>query len=265
MSKTILLTGSTDGIGFETAKLLAKDGHTLLIHGRSNEKLEATKKELLEINSNLNVETFIADFSSIDEVKQMSNNILEKNIKLDIIINNAGVFLVDDSQVITKDNLDVRFSVNTVAPYILTKKLLPLLSEDGRIVNVSSAAQSTIDFDALENKKALSHSDAYAQSKLAIIMWSIEMAENEAKDKMVVSINPKSFLGSKMVREAYGKKGFDIGLGADILYRASLSNEFSNANGKYYDNDIEMFSAPHPDANNKPDTTKLINFMKKFL
>lgn len=265
MSKTILLTGSTDGIGFETAKLLAKDGHNLLIHGRSKEKLEATKKALLEINSNLNVETFIADFSSIEAVKQMSNDIIEKNINLDIIINNAGVFLVDDSQVITKDNLDVRFSVNTIAPYILTKKLLPLLSEDGRIVNVSSAAQSTIDFDALENKKSLSHSDAYAQSKLAIIMWSIEMSQNEAKDKMVVSINPKSFLGSKMVREAYGKKGFDLLLGADILYRASLSTEFSNANGKYYDNDIEMFSTPHPDANNKSDITKLIKFMEKFL
>lgn len=265
MNKTVLLTGATDGIGFETAKLLAKEGHTLLLHGRSAEKLEATKKAMLEINNNIDVDTFIADFSNIDAVKKMANDILEKGVKIDILINNAGIFVVDDSEVITSDNLDVRFSVNTVAPYVLTKKLMPILTDNARIVNLSSAAQATIDFNALENKKPLSHSDAYAQSKLAIIMWSVYMSENEAKDKVVVSINPKSFLGSKMVNVAYGRKGYDLGIGADILYRASLSDEFSNANGKYYDNDMECFAKPHPNATHKGDTEQLVKFMEKFL
>lgn len=96
-------------------------------------------------------------------------------------------------------------------------------------------------------------------------MWSIEMAENEAKDKVVVSINPKSFLGSKMVRTAYGKKGYDLSIGADILYRASFSDEFANSNGKYYDNDMNVFAPPHPSANNKNDIKKLVEFMDEFL
>ncbi|ONI42025.1 oxidoreductase [Candidatus Epulonipiscium fishelsonii] len=265
MKKTILLTGATDGIGFETAKMFAKDGHNLLIHGRSKQKLETTKDALLKINPNLVIETFLADFSILAEVRSMAKTILSKFTKLDILINNAGIFVVDESKVITTDGLDIRFSVNTIAPYILTKMLIPILGKNSRVVNVSSAAQDTINFEAFNNNKKLSNGAAYAQSKLAIIMWTMEMAEEFPNGPMFVSVNPKSYLGSKMVRDAYGKEGFDLQIGADILYNASLSEEFKDANGKYYDNDNCVFADPHADAFNKETRIKLIEEMAKYL
>lgn len=244
MNKTVFITGATDGIGLATAKTFAKEGHNLILHGKTVKKLEDTKITLQEITPTLNIDTFVADFSSIKEVSDMADSILSKIKKIDILINNAGVFVVSDNDVITIDNLDIRFSVNTIAPYILTKKLLPILNADSRVVNLASAAQAALDFDALANKKQLSADDAYAQSKLALIMWSIEMADNESPT--IIAVNPKSFLGSKMVQTAYGRKGFDLQIGADVLREASLSSKFENASGKYYDNDNAMFAEPHP-------------------
>lgn len=261
--KTILITGSTDGIGLETAKLFAKDGHNLLLHGRNAEKLEQVKTELLSINENVNITTFISDLSILSQTKNLAQEILGSNKKIDVIINNAGVFVADDIK--TEDGLDVRFAVNTISPYMLTKMLLPILNEKGRVVNLSSAAQTNVDFIAMKNGTELSHDNAYAQSKLAITMWSMELAEALGEKAVVVSVNPKSFLGSKMVRVAYGKKGYDLLIGANILYRASLSNEFQDKTGAYYDNDYEQFSMPHQFALKKENRVALIETMDEII
>ncbi len=267
--KTVLITGATDGIGLETAKMFANGGHHILLHGRSIKKLEDTKNILLEINPSVNLEIFMTDLSMPHDVVNMANLILTDIKWLDVIINNAGVFVVKDRETINKDNLDIRFAVNTVAPYILTKKLLPILDSTSRVINLASAAQAPLDFDALDGKKKLSHDEAYAQSKLALIMWSMEMAldnkHGHGHIPTIIAVNPKSFLGSKMVATAYGKKGYDLKIGADILYKAALSEEFNNAGGKYFDNDIGKFAAPHPYALNKEHRQRLINFMDKFL
>ncbi len=242
--KNILITGATDGIGLETAKLLAREGHSLLLHGRNREKLEKVKNELLEVNPN--IQTFVADLSVLKYAKKLAEEILSTTDKIDVIINNAGVFVLDETT--TKDGLDARFAVNTISPYILTKMLLPILSTKGRIINLSSAAQTDVDFNAMKTGKKLSHDIAYAQSKLAITMWSMELAKELGDKAVVVSVNPKSFLGSKMVKTAYGRQGYDLSIGANILYRASLSDEFANASGKYFDNDYGVFTEPHPFA-----------------
>ncbi len=257
--KTILLTGATDGIGLETAKMFAKADHKLLLHGRNKNKLENAKDILLSINPKLNIELYIADFTSLEDVYAMANAILQNHSKLDILINNAGVFVVSDHESITKDNLDVRFQVNTITPYILTKKLLPLLGHGSRVINLGSAAQAPVRLDALNNHTKVSTDEAYAQSKLALMMWSMEMAANPSNKATFISVNPKSFLGSKMVRDAYGQKGYDLKIGAKILYKIALSDEFSSANGKYFDNDYEMFINPHPFALNKNNRINLIN------
>lgn len=261
--KTILITGATDGIGFETAKLFAKDGHKLLIHGRSEEKLEKVKKELLKINKNLEIKTFLADLSILKRTKNLAAEILNSEEKIDVIINNAGVFVVNQTQ--TPDGLDVRFAVNTISPYILTKALLPILSDKGRIINLSSAAQTSVDFGAMKTGKKLSHDSAYAQSKLAIAMWGMELAEDLGEKAVVISVNPKSFLASKMVKIAYGRAGHDLSFGANILYQASLSSEFANKSGSYYDNDYEKFSNPHPFAMSKNNRLMLIKTIDEII
>lgn len=265
MSKTILLTGATDGIGLETAKALAADGHKLLLHGRNMSKLEDTKQMLLRIKADVEIELLCADLSDLDAVHKMADTILSEGQKLDIIINNAGVFVMNDNDVIAKNGLDARFVINIIAPYILTKKLLPLLNTDGRVVNLSSAAQGTIDLNSFDKYKKLSHNDAYAQSKLAIVMWSMDLAEAYPNGPSFISVNPKSFLGSKLVKKAYGRQGYDLKIGADILCRAALSDEFANASGKYYDNDYGVFAEPHPYALNEKNRAMLMEKLERFL
>lgn len=247
MTKTILITGATDGIGLTTAKMIAPEGHTLLLHGRSAEKLAATAKAVSSIPGAGEVKTYRADLSILSEVKALPEDIKADFKSIDVLINNAGVFKMGNP--ITQDGYDARFIVNVVAPYYLTKSLLPLLGSDGRVVNLSSAAQSSVDVQGLANKEIFSDSDAYAQSKLALTMWSFEMAKSlGANGPVIIAVNPASFLGSKMVKEAYGQAGHDLRIGADILTRAALSDEFANASGSFYDNDRKSFAEPHQDA-----------------
>lgn len=240
MSKTILITGATDGIGLETAKKLAAEGHTVLLHGRSRDKLEKAKTAIG------GGETFTADFSDLSDVEALAKAVAEKHDRLDVLINNAGVFKMPSP--ITADGLDARFVVNTLAPYLLTRRLLPIIPANGRVVNLSSAAQSPVDTEALIGKRRLDDMGAYSQSKLALTMWSREMAKELPDGPVIVAVNPGSLLGSKMVKEGFGTEGKDLGIGADILTRAATSDEFANTSGKYFDNDSRRFADPHRDA-----------------
>ncbi len=247
MSKTILITGSTDGIGLETAKRLVQAGHNVLLHGRSAAKLEAAERTLSALPGGGRVESYLADLSGMVDVEALAKAVTDKHDRLDVLINNAGIFKTPNP--VTQNGLDVRFVVNTLAPYLLTQRLLPLLGADGRVINVSSAAQAPVDIEALAGKGRLADMAAYAQSKLAITMWSREMGlARKESGPAFIAVNPGSLLASKMVKEGFGVAGADIGIGADILIRAALTDEFADVSGQYYDNDNRRFADPHPDA-----------------
>jgi NAD(P)-dependent dehydrogenase (short-subunit alcohol dehydrogenase family) len=241
MTKTILITGATDGIGLLTAKLLVQQGHKVLLHGRSEAKLA---QAAIEVGGSS--ETYQADLSRLEDVESLAAEVMEKHDKLDVLINNAGVLKTPVTK--ASSGRDIRFEVNTIAPYILTHRLLPIIPKHGRIVNVSSAAQAPVDIAALKGQRSLPDMQAYAQSKLAITTWSAAMAEELPNGPLVVSVNPGSLLASKMVKEGFGVPGKDLGIGADILIRAALAKEFSEASGKYFDNDSGAFATPHPAA-----------------
>jgi len=247
MNKTILITGSTDGIGKATAEAFVKQGHTVLLHGRSQDKLDSVKSELSAAYSATNIEAYSADLSDFKTVEKLAVDVSKKHQHIDVLINNAGVYKVPNT---TADNgIDIRFVVNTIAPYLLTQKLAPLLDKQGRVINLSSAAQAPVDINALGDASRLSDDQAYAQSKLALTMWSRYVAQTQGdQGPSIIAVNPASFLGSKMVKEAYGSSGKDLQIGVDILVRAALSEEFSSASGLYFDNDKGTFSDPHPDA-----------------
>lgn len=257
MHKTILITGSTDGIGLATAKQLASQGHHLLLHGRNLNKLEDTKNTLSAFASSGTIECYQADLSNLDEVMGLAKTISDQHSHLDILINNAGVFRVPQAR--TADDMDVRFVVNTLAPYLLTQRLLPLMDTDSRVVNLSSAAQAPVDLEAMAGKIPLQDDfTAYAQSKLALTAWSRTLALSLPDGHpMICSVNPGSLLASKMVKDGFGVAGNDLSIGADILVRAALSDEFACANGLYFDNDAKQFAPPHADATN-PETAHAI-------
>ena len=266
MNKTILVTGSTDGIGLETARMLLSLGHNVLLHGRNQVKLERVKKALGAPPEGGTVESYVADLSRMADVDSLARAVTENHNKLDVLINNAGVYKVADPS--TADGLDVRFAVNTIAPYLLTKCFLPLLGKSGRVINLSSAAQFPVDPDALAGpgRGGLSDGAAYAQSKLALTMWSRNMALSMGADgPAIIALNPKSMLGSKMVKEAYGVAGSDLRIGAEIVSRAALSDEFAAASGRYFDNDTGLFESPHPDALNPQKCEEIVRVMDMVL
>jgi len=264
MKKTILLTGSTDGIGLETARMLVASGHTVLLHGRNPAKLDKVEKTLSSLPDGGRVGKYVSDLSSIPDVKTLARTVVEKHDALDVLINNAGVYHSPD--LITPDGLDVRFAVNTIAPYLLTQQLLPLLGANGRVINLSSAAQSPVDGKALAGRVQLSDGAAYAQSKLALTMWSHSMALSLGNDgPAIIAVNPASLLGSKMVKQAFGVAGGDLRIGAEILCRAALSDEFAAASGRYFDNDSGRFASPHPDATDPQKCEEIVRVIQSVL
>lgn len=251
MKKTILITGSTDGIGKLTAIKLAKDGHKIYLHGRNGSKLQNVIEEVKSESGNNAVEGFVADLSDLSAVNSLIDNVNEKITGLDVLINNAGIY--KSSHPITKQGFDVRFMVNYLSPYLLTNKLLPLLKKgkSPRIINLSSAAQSPVSLKSLNGEGALSDQNAYAQSKLALTMWTMYLADQE-KEITAIAVNPGSLLNTKMVKEAFGNHWSSANKGRDILYDLAVSEEYQNSSGKYFDNDKGdpkgMFSQAHADA-----------------
>ncbi|KAI0561203.1 oxidoreductase [Gracilaria domingensis] len=130
----------------------------------------------------------------------------------------------------------------------------------------AAAAHAPVDLRALSGAVRLSDGAAYAQSKLALTMWSVHMAKQIGKNgASVIAVNPASFLGTKMVKDAYGVAGKDMSIGADILVRAALSAEFANASGRYFDNDQGSFARPHPDALVASKNEKLVHAIDALL
>ena len=295
MKKTILITGSTDGIGKLAAIKLAQLGHNIYLHGRDTNKLTDVIAEVkiaaTQANQQVDVDGFVADFSSLTDVQHMADAVTSKftaaGIDLDVLINNAGVFKVANAQ--TETGFDVRFVVNYFAPYLLTQALLPLMSASAvkesndtlsdsmpaRIINLSSAAQQVVSPQAMAGDIKLSDQDAYAQSKLALTMWSMALAEQVASDNInVIAVNPGSLLNTRMANEAYGQHWSPADKGADILVALAIADEFVSETGRYFDNDIKdgehgdergEFGTPHSDALNKTAIAKLMQHTQQIL
>lgn len=198
-------------------------------------------------------------------VLELARQVKLRHQRLDVIINNAGILNSNNPR--TRDGFDVRFAVNTFAPYLLSRQLLSLLDQSGRIINVSSAGQLPVDLTALTGEIQINEDyQAYAQSKLALNMWTRHLADELGEDgPAIIAVNPGSLLASKMVKESFGVEGADISIGANILVRAALSSEFSAASGRYYDNDSRQFAPPHADALDPEKAARVVKAMETVL
>jgi NAD(P)-dependent dehydrogenase (short-subunit alcohol dehydrogenase family) len=233
--KTILVTGSTDGIGKQTALELAKKGHRVIIHGRKIDRCLDVREHIRSRSGNKYVDFVAADLSSLKAARVMAEEIKMNYKNLDILINNAGVF--EQKKKITEDNLERTFVVNHLSVFLLTGSLLDLLKKSpaARIVTVSSMAHaSKIDFDNLQGEKYYDGHEAYGRSKLCNILFTFELAER-VKGITVNTLHP-GVIGTKLLQVGWGMGGASLESGAQTSIYLALADELEEVSGKYFSN-----------------------------
>jgi NAD(P)-dependent dehydrogenase (short-subunit alcohol dehydrogenase family) len=248
----ILVTGATDGLGRGVATALAAGGATLLLHGRSPERLDAVVEEIGAETGNANLRPYRADLASLDDVRRLADEVIGQESRLDALINNAGIGTTlpgDGERMVSADGYELRFAVNYLSGFLLTHRLVELLaaSAPARIVNVSSAGQAPIDFDDLMLEHGYSGTRAYAQSKLAQVMFTIDLAE-ELRDRGVTvnCLHPATYMPTKMVLHARGEGVSALEDGVRATVRLVASPELDGLTGRYFNGEVE--SDPHPQA-----------------
>ena len=251
--KSILITGATSGIGRISAEILSNLGWTVLIHGRSEEKINSTVKEIKINTKNDKVFGYKADLSDLNQTTELVKTILIDYPKLDVLINNAGLGPKHNTQ----------FEVNFYSTAILSKGLLPCLKiSQGRIINVSSAAQSTIDFNNFGSSSGM---DAYCHTKLAVAMFSFKLAEVVKEDGVkVYAVDPGSLLNTQMVKESFGGPSErSPTIGADSQVKLASFSEDKLKSGQFYTEQIE--SKAHEQAYDKESQEKLWTLTNDYI
>ena len=199
--KVILVTGATDGLGRALSAELARDGATVLIHGRDAQRIADTVAEL----GGGTVRAYRADLSDLTQVRALAGEVLANEPRVDVLVNNAGIGTEvpgGGARQQSADGYELRFAVNYLAGFALTERLLPLLesSAPSRIVNVSSLGQQAIDFDDVMLTRGYSGGRAYCQSKLAQILYTIDLAERlDGTGVSVNALHPATYMPTKIV------------------------------------------------------------------
>jgi NAD(P)-dependent dehydrogenase (short-subunit alcohol dehydrogenase family) len=238
--QTILVTGATDGLGRALARELAARGALVLLHGRSTQRLEATRREIAEATGGHRLRTYQADLASLEQVRRLGREVDGQQERLDVLVNNAGIG-GDGPRRESADGVELRFAVNYLAPFLLTDLLLPLLrrSAPARIVNVASVGQAPIDFDDVMLERRYDGLRAYRQSKLAQIMFTFELAERlRAAGESGVTVNalhPATLMDTKMALETFGYAMSTVQDGVEATLRLVVAPELDAVSGHYFD------------------------------
>ncbi|HTE36592.1 MAG TPA: SDR family NAD(P)-dependent oxidoreductase [Reyranella sp.] len=235
--KTALITGATDGVGRVVAKRLAADGWRILAHGRSAERGQSLVRE---IESASGKATFLqADLASLAEVRRLADTVKKETDSLPLLINNAGIGSVGaaSGRQVSADGHELRFAVNYLAGFLLTRLLLPLVkaSAPARIVNVSSAGQQAIDFDDVMLTRGYSGVRAYCQSKLAQILFTIDLADElKGSGNSANCLHPSTYMNTTMVRQSGTAPMSSVETGADAIQQLAVSPRLEGRSGLYF-------------------------------
>ncbi len=225
--QVVLVTGSTGGLGREVARRLASRGAHVIVHGRNRERGMGLVAEI-EREGKGSARFYAADLASFDQVRDFGEAILRDYDRLDVLVNNAGFGSAPNERLLSEDGHEYRFQVNYLSGFLLTYILLPrlLASTPSRIVNVSSLAQRPIDFDDVMIEKDFSGRRAYAQSKLAQVMFTFDLHEElEGTGVMVNSLHPATYMPTGMVARLGVEPRATIGEGADAVMQLIVSTE----------------------------------------
>jgi NAD(P)-dependent dehydrogenase (short-subunit alcohol dehydrogenase family) len=237
--QTILITGATDGLGRALAGELAAAGTTLLLHGRDDAKGQATIDEMRARTGNEDLHWLRADLASLDEGRGLAEQVARGRERLDVLVNNAGIGTSEGGggRMESRDGHELRFAVNYLAGYLLTRLLLPLLerSAPARIVNVASIGQQPLDFADLMLEHAYSGVVAYRRSKLAQITFTFDLA-GELVDQGVTAnaVHPATLMDTPMVRDAGIQPMSTVDEGAAATLRLIAAPELDGVTGRFF-------------------------------
>jgi NAD(P)-dependent dehydrogenase (short-subunit alcohol dehydrogenase family) len=235
--KTALITGSTNGVGRVVAVRLGEAGARIFVHGRDRVRGERVVTDIKEASGH--AEFLQADLSSLAEVRRLAEAVQERTDRLDILINNAGIGTGGPGgrRQTSADGHELRFAVNYLAGYALTYLLLPLIrrSAPARVVNVASAGQHPIDFTDVMLTRGYNGTRAYCQSKLAQIMFTIDLAAELAGSGVTVTaLHPATYMNTTMVREASIAPWSSVEEGAEAILRLAASPRLEGKTGLYF-------------------------------
>jgi NAD(P)-dependent dehydrogenase (short-subunit alcohol dehydrogenase family) len=236
--KTVLVTGSTDGVGRYVAAQLAADGAKVLIHGRDKERAKALIDEIRGHGYG-EAMFYHADLSSMAGTRHLANAVLADHKRLDLFISNAGIGSQNQGpqRQTSADGYELRFAVNYLSGFLLACLLLPLLkaSAPSRIVNVASLGQHPIDFDDVMITKGYSGSRAYAQSKLSQIMFTIDLADElKGSDVTVNSLHPATYMNTTMVRAGGITPMSTVEQGGDAILHLAVGDDMKGKSGLFF-------------------------------
>jgi NAD(P)-dependent dehydrogenase (short-subunit alcohol dehydrogenase family) len=244
--QVILVTGATDGLGRGVAAELASRGATVLLHGRGPERLERTLRELREETGSDKLRTYRADFASLAQVRAMAQEIRDREERLDVLVNNAGIGFLPERQE-SEDGHELVLQVDYLAGYLLTRELLELLqsSAPARIVFVSSLGQASIDFNDPMLERSYDAYQAYCQAKLAQISQTFDLAERLDSGITVTALHPSTFMPTKILPPGTEPRS-SLQEGIDATVRLAADPALGGVTGAFFD--VQRESRAHTQA-----------------
>jgi NAD(P)-dependent dehydrogenase (short-subunit alcohol dehydrogenase family) len=245
-SATALITGATDGVGRMVAERLGAQGWRVLVHGRDRERGADVVAAITRAGGS--AEFLRADFAALTQVRALAGTVRDRTDRLDLLINNAGIGRGIDTAAreVSADGYELRFAVNYLSGVLLTELLLPQIkrSAPARIVNVSSIGQQPIDFDDVMLTKQYDGMRAYRQSKLAQVMFTIDLARAlEGSAVIVNALHPATFMNTKMVRE-FGSPLSTVEQGAAAILKLAIGPELEGRSGLFFNGQKEAKADP---------------------
>lgn len=243
-NKIVLVTGSTDGIGKQTAVDLANMGAHVIVHGRNAEKTEQTVRQVKEQVSGGEVYGVTGDLASFNSIQKMSRELHDRFDRIDVLINNAGVFKKE--RLLSQDGIELTFAVNHLSYYLLTGMLLDLVRESdyARIVNVASQAHaSKLDFGNLQGEKFYEGYDAYSRSKLCNILFSYFLSDALANSGITVNVLHPGVISTKLLHAGFGAGGSQLTEGSKTSVYLASDPGLNETSGLYFSNQQSVRSA----------------------
>jgi NAD(P)-dependent dehydrogenase (short-subunit alcohol dehydrogenase family) len=236
--KTVLITGSTDGVGRYVAAKLAADGASVLIHGRDEARAKTLANEIRR-EGHGEATFYQADLSSLAGARKLAETVIAEHKRLDVFISNAGIGSTSPKaeRQLSADGYELRFAVNYLSGFVLARLLLPLLraSAPSRIVNVASLGRHPLDFDDVMLPKGYTGTRAYAQSKLAQIMFTIDLAEEiDGSGVTVNALHPATYMNTTMVREGGITPISTVEQGGEAILHLAVGDDMAGKNGLFF-------------------------------